>query len=1371
MRHIFQIAIAMCLCIGTSFSYGEELRMEQSCVCIDAELCSCAYEATHEFGNKHRRILELASLVRESGLDGVEIPIPRGLASSKVVDYLETKHPEIIAQWKNIGAQFTKHQSNQDEEFFLDVPEVKLQLEELQTAIRVAITSAGDDLAALDALGIDDDFISWLKALTRDEQYLMVRSSGDEDTKKLANAGGNVSVAYVTPSIKDVMQASGDVVASYFGYLSLKNRILADMNPFEQPLKLSVTIQQLIGEKVGGEKSPDKVPISLVLFTNEPNYIDDPDMRVMRISATYGHGEGVVGNLGIATETILLIPSRSRPGELIIVYDNRDKPERLVPVRDEGGNVKLDILDNDKDLRWRRVFDEDMLKRLYELGLKTEAFYGGHPTDMEIVVRDGTIYPVQARPVNRPEAHPTYLDFVALGKLGTEASPVLTRMQGKTLVSGLSEVLILDNLKALLIADTLEDAELAFRPGLHKAVAVFKDEPANSHPVVNFSGMGIPSFFFSDKDILMKSLEGKGNLVIDSQQGTLVLWDIAKDDVANYIEEGYAHHPAPIYFSLNVAHPKRAIPVDGDEGAYSDALDILRQLSDTDDTKLSADLVHELRTLPNVAAVFESGDERIADLKSTNNNLASYFAETLSQYRTSLRQAFGELEERVTNPNASRLERLLHVKILGTLLVGNPTQVVGLHQYALDDMTELTERSDQLLGYVDGLGGFSCFSDLFISRYAPSQEIGEQWDSFIESLDRSLCANDERPAEAARFLEIVDTVQRQGILPLWLAMNYNVVAQNESLTALNLLLGGFDEDTEASIGRLEVIRGRIKRLERQQSLFANESTVADAHKELKMLVEVFTKIDDSQSVVSLTQQGSPMVDVVAVATLGEFIDVFDASIKAMKGSASIDPDTRAEYMKEMLQDYLSLLKTWFPLSLKEAYSDDRLEPYMSDLELILEQMPIDASQLRPTPGFQVDAALFGSHAILPQAPPQTLEDVFTLIHQNLLDVLGFKVNMLSESLEIPLPELFVSMQESLLTLAPRDTAELGEDAPKMHPRLIGRSYTRSGITHHFSMPLGQHSSSFSIGMSKDDESLVVVVKFYGYVSESRWGDIITMALLTQLSERLDLSEIYQKDALTQFTWMVSSQQQVEWAREAYAHMLQHSFSESWLEESISQYSQQLLEEALSKSKLSRKELVERLLEKVSVKYTMHQLIPFLEDDVAGNVTETISMLRDQARARHDNTTVIKLTAGLYELGGIDITDVRETLSSVITQVTEEEKIAVAEAVLGLCWYFYDDRPMLGQLAPLAHELISFPGLYMPYLAVSLVRAGWDQGTVPFDYVQQILDQSLELADEYGLYKLFGFVDELIEQGEPVHDVLIERVNAKRADLGANQPRD
>ncbi len=114
---------------------------------------------------------------------------------------------------------------------------------------------------------------------------------------------------------------------------------------------------------------------------------------------------------------------------------------------------------------------------------------------MEIVIKGDEIYPVQARPVNRLPMLPTYLNRRKLSL--AEAVPLLDSVQAETLVPGRASAFILKDADAVLIAPTLQEAEAAFNDKRHHLVIVQHSEPANSHPVVNFSNLGVPCLFAS----------------------------------------------------------------------------------------------------------------------------------------------------------------------------------------------------------------------------------------------------------------------------------------------------------------------------------------------------------------------------------------------------------------------------------------------------------------------------------------------------------------------------------------------------------------------------------------------------------------------------------------------------------------------------------------------------------------------------------------------------------------------------------------------------------------------------------------------------------------------------------------------------------
>lgn len=91
-----------------------------------------------------------------------------------------------------------------------------------------------------------------LAAVAQRNERLMVRSTGREDTKELANAGGNTSVPNVISDIDHALQSLGEVVTSYFGEKSLKQRLGVEDRTLFDPMPLTpILFQRMIGERDG----------------------------------------------------------------------------------------------------------------------------------------------------------------------------------------------------------------------------------------------------------------------------------------------------------------------------------------------------------------------------------------------------------------------------------------------------------------------------------------------------------------------------------------------------------------------------------------------------------------------------------------------------------------------------------------------------------------------------------------------------------------------------------------------------------------------------------------------------------------------------------------------------------------------------------------------------------------------------------------------------------------------------------------------------------------------------------------------------------------------------------------------------------------
>ena len=314
-------------------------------------------------GNKFNGIREIHDWLKEEPIDGVEVPLPKGISHEQVEAFLNQLAPAVFDKWIELGESFKKYRDEHGENKsvnFLEEPSVCQKLEEIRqeietSFIRAAYVRGTRPFAA--------QLEPWLKEIRAKDAYLMVRSSGVEDSKECANAGGNLSEKYIRPELAEVLPSCGRVVASYFGEASLKNRLETGSNPFSSPPVLSVILHELIGE------SENQIPISVVLFI-EPDY-SEPGFPVTKISSTYGHGEGVVNNNeNISTDTIFVVPSISDPSGYVEVYKKRRKPNRLAPLYREGGKVDLGIVKNPPAFIYSRSLDKELVRRLLVLAKK-----------------------------------------------------------------------------------------------------------------------------------------------------------------------------------------------------------------------------------------------------------------------------------------------------------------------------------------------------------------------------------------------------------------------------------------------------------------------------------------------------------------------------------------------------------------------------------------------------------------------------------------------------------------------------------------------------------------------------------------------------------------------------------------------------------------------------------------------------------------------------------------------------------------------------------------------------------------------------------------------------------------------------------------
>lgn len=1091
-------------------------------------------------GPKHLNIIKQAQLVEGLKLDGIVVPIPHGIQSDKVESFLKIQAPELFEEWAKLGKLYANYEGSTP---FLEEPEANQHLESIDRMIEKAFEAAGNNEALFHEL-VSPDFREWLETIKSNDNYLMVRSTGSEDSKETANAGGNVSRNYVSPNQKDLSKAMGDVVRSYFGYSSLQNRINAKLNPFTSPLKMAVTAQELIGEPVGGATTPEKIPISLVLFTSEPLNVGGESFRTMRISATYGHGEGVVGNQGINTDLALLLISEAHPDKLYILYDNKEKPERLAPVSTPDG-TQLRKLPNLPSMQNSPVLDEHLLHRLYLWGVIGEKFFDDFPTDMEIIIKGNTIFPVQARPINRPDLLPTYIDLKKVATLAE--NPLKQKVQGEVIVPGKGSVITIDNPEDVLFIPTLEEAEDAFPKRPYKVVVVTQPEPDNSHPVVNFSGQGFPCLVIPQGvQELLNNVDRDHTIVVDIQRGTLNLWDKRLGSVDEYVSKGFAVHPAKIAISLPMS-ARLPIHQEGQD-VPQEIKDLILEIKSSITQDVALTKLKELRQSGWLKTIKDKEQELTAILRDMEFIPIQLWqgATITTQLIKRMEEAFDEAESALTNNPQDRLRPLLHVKVIEHLINHAQKADSSLGQYSAIDITPLHKDLKVLVDYQKALPHPAHFADLLmLGSRGVIPAVETEWESLLKDLEPLVQSGKITQDQVNQFKLMIQTLETTGLLPTWFSFSFSKEA-NSNLTPeerFHKLLETLPTHEEPFLDSLLELHRTLNAEKESIELFNNPISFEAGWKWLQELTNNLlsqTRIDGIHTLTEQLNSAYPMVKTMALRVMQELVDTYDLSIKSMKASSLWITDEKVVLFKRMLEPYFNLLLDWgsnlIDSTTMPMHNEWPLSKYLGQVQSSLTSLSDnDPDQLRPSPEFSVVAAIMGSGTAFERHLPHRLEDVFTLIHQNLLAIITNNYNQVYDNTMLDqamFPELLQS------TLEKFNSESLGRPVQRM-----GFEINNDEVIVKYNVPLRNHAAQIWIHYDKQSNK----VTFKGFLlgeARTRWdkGNLILWTLdkltILPLSEPTRIN-----DQELSFSWELKDDPSIQIAIEEWEYLLDMSLSQ------------------------------------------------------------------------------------------------------------------------------------------------------------------------------------------------------------------------------------
>lgn len=167
----------------------------------------------------------------------VEVPAFLPIGDFELQFYLQTHYSELIQKWNEFKEQFgqeavARFRAGDGQLILTD--HAKDILDRIQKRIQECFEKFPYESPKLK---------EWLDK--HSPQFIIVRSTGKEDSETNTNAGGNASIPFIRPDPVEISKAMGEVIQSYFGEKSILQRLAArDCSIFDEQLFIPVLIQK-----------------------------------------------------------------------------------------------------------------------------------------------------------------------------------------------------------------------------------------------------------------------------------------------------------------------------------------------------------------------------------------------------------------------------------------------------------------------------------------------------------------------------------------------------------------------------------------------------------------------------------------------------------------------------------------------------------------------------------------------------------------------------------------------------------------------------------------------------------------------------------------------------------------------------------------------------------------------------------------------------------------------------------------------------------------------------------------------------------------------------------------------------------------------
>jgi hypothetical protein len=1145
------------------------------------------------YGYKTANLVELKMLSQafntyKDNATLLAVPEFRGVASEQIQRVLREQEFDCVARWEAVVKTLPANVA-ETKTFPAEFLAARQKFsDELQEAWqRVVGAYAAQEATPLNEFFATDGLDELVTSVTAAGSRFMVRSTGKEDTAELANAGGNESIANVEPAPKALLQAIGSVVLSYFGLKSLTQRLsLGDETVTLPEVFTPVLLQAMVGEQADDAQPPR----CGVMFTQEAEGAIVPDDKtysttgITLIQAGYGHNEGVVNSI-IAVDTYYVmdmpgayvahpeavegVSSNDQPAVYPVV---RNKIDRLVP--ETGGMVRVA---NSKEQAQQSALSRDEIITLKEFAWALEAYYEC-AMDVEFVVKDGTFSIVQARPIvhKSPDLAPSYIAHAER----------FTSFKGSTIGAAGGSVRTITQKAQLLVAATIEAALGTYlEPGFAReqvaAIIVGAIAPSTSHAATTFRNEGKPVLYIPDYEKLKPVLDDDMMLLVSPQQNAVFQVSSENEAAAagggvperkgpalqSPIREGWISYPVPRALSVQreligcdmnvqpgaVQEPRQVAKL----VAWSELLDSMKKEKQSEVQIACARYMAQLARLLHESTAH--GDFKV--------ELQSIFDAAVSLCKDIV--AVAAIAPDAPNYTA----RLLPIRMLEALTYQHFDRQDVVQGFSVATMGNALQQERAIARSFEVTQAGAAVAESLINfgnneareYYIQLQKVkGVIYAPAVQGLweDLTKMLAEDRSVDSIKLLaNLVADMTKYKLVPLWLHTSFMDIGQ--------ALEQQKSAKRKAAIAQQFIAWKRalgtdfLKQLAAKQQLIAQTTLGAFADSgRYKAAYGAFNRDLISFFVSREFQDGfsaaSKLEQCAATQVMGDFTQLFDLIIKTVKGSRALPLDNKLQIFRALLRKYYKLMRTWFDLLPADAirFGVSPAEAYFAGIMSVLERIDdFRKNDLEPTGGFNVAAWTLGSATALEAGrvtPPKAGEDVFSMMHQNTLVIVG-ALTRLAGAETMQRPQLLTHAETMLQQTIERvrsmiQSNGISRDADVPNPNMVSAVLEAQAVRLSYNCALRRHSCQFVLTyhpakkVGGQAERLDVTLQFYGR-EPLRWQKITSVAVLLELLDVASVDSIVLLGSGTSFTIHVTNQTRLDKVQGAIADMLYLTYDE------------------------------------------------------------------------------------------------------------------------------------------------------------------------------------------------------------------------------------